>query len=55
MLLGDPIDTLLNLSTFAFIGAMIWLLRRPLPARPPGRAAAAPGGSGRDGQRDEAQ
>lgn len=29
MLTGEAIDTLLNLSTFAFIGAMIWLLIRP--------------------------
>lgn len=29
MLIGEAIDTLLNLSTFAFIGAMIWLLIRP--------------------------
>lgn len=28
MLIGDVVDTLLNLSTFAFIGAMIWLLLR---------------------------
>ena len=25
MLVGDPVDTLLNLSTFAFIAAMIWI------------------------------
>lgn len=29
MLIGETIDTVLNLSTFAFIGAMIWLLVRP--------------------------
>lgn len=28
MLIGDPLDTALNLSTFVFIGAMIWLLVR---------------------------
>lgn len=28
MLIGEAIDTVLNLSTFAFIGAMIWLLVR---------------------------
>lgn len=28
MLIGEAIDTVLNLSTFAFIGAMIWLLIR---------------------------
>ncbi len=31
MLIGDPIDTLLNLGTFAFIGAMIWILMRKTP------------------------
>ncbi len=25
MLIGETIDTVLNLSTFAFSGAMIWL------------------------------
>ena len=30
MLIGDALDTLLNLSDFAFIGAMIWLMVRPL-------------------------
>ena len=34
MLIGDLLDTLLNLGTFAFLGAMICLLRRPLPNRP---------------------
>lgn len=29
MLIGEAIDTMLNLSTFAFIGAMVWLLMRP--------------------------
>lgn len=33
MLIGDPIDTVLNLFTFVFVGAMIWLLRRDLPER----------------------
>lgn len=28
MLIGEAVDTLLNLSTFAFIGAMVWLLLR---------------------------
>lgn len=28
MLIGEAIDTLLNLSTFAFMGAMVWLLLR---------------------------
>ena len=28
MLIGDLTDTLMNLTTFAFIGAMIWLLIR---------------------------
>ncbi|MEM6491051.1 MAG: hypothetical protein AAF684_04005 [Pseudomonadota bacterium] len=28
MLLGDLADTIANLITFAFIGAMIWLLAR---------------------------
>lgn len=28
MLIGEAIDTLLNLSTFVFIGAMVWLLMR---------------------------
>jgi hypothetical protein len=31
MLLGDPVDTLLNLGTFASIGAMVWILMRKLP------------------------
>ncbi|RLK11035.1 hypothetical protein CLV75_1026 [Ruegeria conchae] len=28
MLIGDLTDTLMNLTTFAFIGAMIWILVR---------------------------
>ncbi len=28
MLIGDLTDTLMNLTTFAFIGAMIWILIR---------------------------
>jgi hypothetical protein len=31
MLTGDVIDTLLNLGTFAFIGAIVWLMTRKLP------------------------
>lgn len=31
MLIGDLLDTLLNLGTFAFIGAMIWLVMRKGP------------------------
>ncbi|CTQ63077.1 hypothetical protein LA5095_05882 [Roseibium album] len=31
MLIGDPVDTLLNIGTFAFIGAMIWILMRKSP------------------------
>lgn len=30
MLLGELVDTLLNLGTFGFVGAMVWLLTRPL-------------------------
>jgi len=33
MLTGDLLDTLLNLGTFAFIGAMVWLLVRDFPDR----------------------
>ncbi|MDX1401879.1 MAG: hypothetical protein R3245_08155 [Kiloniellales bacterium] len=33
MLIGDLQDTLMNMVTFAFIGAVVWLLRRPLPSR----------------------
>lgn len=28
MLVGEAIDTVLNLTTFAFVGAMVWLLIR---------------------------
>jgi hypothetical protein len=28
MLTGDLLDTVLNLLTFAFIGVMIWILKR---------------------------
>lgn len=28
MLIGDLIDTVLNLATFAFIGAMVWIYAR---------------------------
>lgn len=28
MLIGDLTDTLMNLTTFAFIAAMIWILLR---------------------------
>ena len=31
MLIGEAIDTIMNLTTFAFIGAMVWLLVRKLP------------------------
>lgn len=31
MLIGDPLDTLLNISVFAFMGVVIWLLARQLP------------------------
>jgi len=31
MLTGDALDTLMNLGTFAFIGAMVWLLMRKAP------------------------
>lgn len=31
MLIGDPIDTFMNLGTFAFVGAMVWLLMRKAP------------------------
>lgn len=33
MLIGDPVDTVLNVMTFVFIGAMVWLLTRDLPDR----------------------
>lgn len=28
MLLGDVADTMMNLGTFAFIGAMVWIYAR---------------------------
>ena len=31
MLIGDPVDTLMNLGTFAFIGFVIWLIMRKSP------------------------
>lgn len=31
MLVGSLIDTLLNVTTFAFIGACVWLFLRELP------------------------
>lgn len=33
MLVGSLIDTLLNVTTFAFIGACVWLYLRELPDR----------------------
>ena len=33
MLTGDITDTMMNLTTFAFIGAMVWLLMRKGPDR----------------------
>jgi hypothetical protein len=33
MLIGNLIDTILNVVTFAFLGAMIWLAVRDLPDR----------------------
>lgn len=33
MLVGSLIDTLLNVTTFAFIGACVWLFMRDLPER----------------------
>ena len=36
MLIGSLIDTILNLTTFAFIGACAWLLLRDLPERKEG-------------------
>lgn len=33
MLVGELVDTVSNLTTFAFIGAMVWLLLRRLPDR----------------------
>lgn len=31
MLIGDPVDTLMNLGTFAFIGFLAWILMRKIP------------------------
>ncbi len=31
MLIGDPVDTLMNLGTFAFIGCLAWILMRKTP------------------------
>jgi len=31
MLLGDPLDTFMNLGTFAFIGFVFWVLFRAGP------------------------
>ncbi len=31
MLIGDPVDTLMNLGTFAFIGFLAWVLMRKTP------------------------
>jgi len=31
MLIGNAFDTLMNLGTFAFIGAMVWLVMRKGP------------------------
>jgi hypothetical protein len=31
MLVGDTLDTVLNIGTFAFIGAIVWLMVRKLP------------------------
>lgn len=31
MLVGDLLDTVLNLSVFAFIGVAVWMLIRDLP------------------------
>ncbi len=33
MLVGSLIDTFLNVTTFAFIGACVWLFMRDLPDR----------------------
>ena len=35
MLIGDPVDTVMNVVAFLFIGAMVWLCVRPLA--PPDR------------------
>ena len=42
MLTGDTVDTVLNLLTFAFVGVMIWLLLRDLPARRKDQSTEAP-------------
>ena len=34
MLTGDLVDTVLNLGTFAFMGAIAWLLMRKSPDDP---------------------
>ncbi len=31
MLTGDPLDTVLNLGTFAFMGFIVWLMMRKSP------------------------
>ncbi|WP_286175707.1 hypothetical protein [Labrenzia sp. CE80] len=33
MIVGDLLDTVLNLGTFAFIGFLAWLMMRDLPDR----------------------
>ncbi len=35
MLVGNFIDTLLNLSTFVFIGFVVWIVIRPSKDTPP--------------------
>lgn len=35
MLIGDPIDTLMNLGTFAFIGFLTWIALRKTPGSGP--------------------
>lgn len=43
MLIGDLKDTILNLTAFAFVGAMIWLMVRPLAKpEPEGEDCGAP-------------
>jgi|GEM_PF-2378295 len=34
MLIGDPIDTLMNIGTFAFIGFVAWIVMRGEPGGP---------------------
>jgi len=34
MLIGDPVDTLMNIGTFAFIGFVAWILMRKEPGNP---------------------